>query len=377
MEGGGDSEALSPWDDFFFQLDGVTSASGQVAERAYRSYLEGAKAVTKSLDVSVGETPKELIWSLNKAKLYRYLPTAPPEKRHRTPILLVYALINKPFIFDLVRGRSFIEFMVEAGFDVFLLDWGIPGLEDKNITLEDYVSDYLYRAVRKVLRVSDSPDISLLGYCIGATLTVTFAGAYPEVPIRNIILLTAPVDFTHQPEGSMAVWLDEGRLDVDKLVDTMDNVPGEMIRDWSKLLKPMENFVGIYVNLWKNLGDDAAVHGWQAVNRWVEDVIPVAGEAFRQYVHDFVRGNKLIRGKFSVNGRPVKLSNINAALLNVVAKYDHLVAQSQAEGIMDLIASEDKELRVIPSTHVGIMISHRAKYKLWPEIVSWLSERSD
>ena len=233
LEGGLDSEASSPWDDFFFQLDGVANASGLVAERAYRSYIEGANAVTKSLDVSVGETPKELVWSLNKAKPYRYIPLVEPEKQHRTPLLLVYALINKPFIFDLVPGRSFIEFMVENGFDVFLLDWGIPGLEDKNTTMDDYVVKYLYRAVRKVLRVSKSKDISILGYCIGATLTVAFAGAYPEVPIRNIVLLTAPVDFSHQPEGSMAVWLDEGRLDVDKLVDTVENIPGELIREWS------------------------------------------------------------------------------------------------------------------------------------------------
>ena len=231
--------------------------------------------------------------------------------------------------------------------------------------------------MRKVLRVSGSRDVTLLGYCIGATITVSFAAAYPEVPIRNIILLTAPLDFTHQPETSMSVWLDEGRLDVDKLVNTLDNVPGEMIRDWAKLLKPMENFIGIYVNLWKNLGDEGAVHGWQAVNRWVEDVIPVAGAAFRQYVYDFVRGNKLVRGEFTVKGKPVLLSNINASLLNIVAKYDHLVDQSQADGIMDLISSKDQELRIIPSTHVGIMISNRAKYKLWPEVAEWLEERSD
>lgn len=372
-----DTEAPSPWDDFFFQLDGITSVSGQVAETAYRSYVKGVNAITGSLDVSVGETPKELIWSLNKTRLYRYLPVRSPEDRHKIPLLLVYALINKPFIFDLVPGRSFVEYMLENGFDIFLLDWGVPGVEDKNTTFDDYVTEYLFRAVRKTLRVSNAQEISLLGYCIGATLAVTFAGAYPEIPIRNIILLTAPVDFSNQPEGSMAVWLDEGRLDVDRLVETLDNVPGELIRDWSKLLKPMENYVGIYVNLWKTLGDASAVHGWQAVNRWVEDVVPVAGEAFRQFVTDFVRGNQLVKGEHTVNNRPVLLSNIDASLLNVVAKYDHLVAQAQAEGIMDLVSSQDKELKVIPSTHVGVMISRRAKYKLWPELVSWLGDRSN
>ncbi len=342
----------------------------------YGRSVKGANIIVKSLDAPVGLTPKDLVWSLNKSKLYRYQSSRPAEERHPVPLMLVYALINKPFIFDLVPGRSFIEYMLEQGFDIYLLDWGTPGPEDKNITFDDYVTEYLYRAVRKVLRVSGAEEISLLGYCLGATLTVTFAGLYPEVPIRNIILLTAPLDFSSQPEGSMAVWLDEDRLDVDKLVNTLENVPGELIRHWAKMLKPMENFVGVYVNLWKSLDDEMAVWGWQAINRWVEDVVPVAGAAFRQFVKEYVRENKLVNDEHVIDGRPVLMANIDASLLNIVAQYDHLVDQSQAASIMDMVASEDKELKIIPATHVGIMISGRAKYKLWPEVASWLGERS-
>ena len=112
------------------------------------------------------------------------------------------------------------------------------------------------------------------------------------------------------------------------------------------------------------------------MSRAFEDVIPVAGEAFRQFVKVYVRGNVLVKGGHSIKGKPVKLSNIDASLLNIVAQYDHLVAQSQSESIMELVSSQDKVMKVIPSTHVGIMASGRAKYKLWPEIANWLSERS-
>ena len=174
----------------------------------------------------------------------------------------------------------------------------------------------------------------------------------------------------------MAVWLEEGRLDVDKAVDTLGNIPGELIEYWAKMLKPVENFVGAYVTLWKQLGDPAAVRGWQAINRWVEDVIPLTGAAFRQFVIQYVRENQLVKGELEIQGRRVDLSNIRASLLNVVAKYDHLVAQEQATGIMELVSSQDKELKIIPSTHVGIMASRRAKDKLWPEIAAWLGPRS-
>jgi polyhydroxyalkanoate synthase len=291
-------------------------------------------------------------------------------------LLLVYALINKPFIFDLAPGRSFIEYMLQQGFDVYLLDWGAPGPEDGHTSFDDYVTEYLYRAIRRLRRVSGAQEISVLGYCLGATLAVIYAGLYPEAPLRNLILLTAPLDFSHQPEGSMAMWLEAGRLDVDKLVDTLGNVPGELIRYWAKMPKPVENFVGSYVNLLKLIEDEAAVRGWQAINRWVEDVIPFSGEAFRQFVKVYLRENRLIKGEHVIQGRPVVVSNIRASLLNIVAEFDHLVSRSQSESLMALVSSSDKELKVIPSTHVGVMASSRAQYKLWPELAAWLGQRS-
>jgi len=361
-----------------FKLD-PESLRGYTPEQvaaAQARYAEGIKVVVDSLEIPVGLTPKEVVWTLNKAKLYRYLPTKPPEERHPIPLLLVYALINKPFIFDLGPGRSFVEFMVDQGFDLYLLDWGAPGTEDQHTTFDDYVTEYLARAVRKMLRVSGAPEFSMLGYCLGATLATVYAALYPEAPLRNLILLTAPLDFSGAPEGSMAMWLEEERLDVDRIVGAFGNVPGELIRFWAKLLKPVENFVGAYVNVWKNLDDEQAVQGWQAINRWVEDVIPFAGSAFRQFVLEYVRGNELIQGQHEVKGQRVDLASIGAALLNVVAQYDHLVAPSQSESIVELVSSEDKELRAIPSTHVGIMASGRARYKLWPELVEWLAPRS-
>ncbi len=366
-----------PWDDLFYQLDDTSTLTAEVAQRTYRRYSQSMKAIIDSYDAQINPTPRETIWRLNKCKLYYYTPTKPPEERYPVPLLLVYALINKPFIFDLVPGRSFIEFMLDQGFEIYLLDWGAPGPEDQDTTFDDYIVEYLTRAVRKMRRHSGSDEISMLGYCIGATLAVVYAALYPEAPLRNLILLTAPIDFSSQPEGSMAMWLAEGRVNVDKLVDTVGNVPGELIRFWAKLLKPVENFMGSYVNLMKMIDDEGAVRAWQVINRWVEDVIPFSGEAFRQFVTTYLRGNKLIKGEHIIRGQPVDLANISASLFNIVAQYDHLVSQSQSETVMELVSSADKELKVIPSTHVGIMISGRARYKLWPEVVEWLSVRSE
>ena len=166
-----------PWDDLFFQLEESAGLTGEAAQRNYARYLRGARAILASYDAPVGQTPKEEVWRLNKTCLYRYVPVRPKAERHRVPLVLVYALINKPFIFDLVPGRSFVEYMLAEGFDVYLLDWGAPGLEDRHTTFDDYVTEYLYRAVRKMSRISRSDQFSMLGYCVGATLATVYAAA--------------------------------------------------------------------------------------------------------------------------------------------------------------------------------------------------------
>ncbi|NUM46194.1 MAG: alpha/beta fold hydrolase [Anaerolineales bacterium] len=369
---------LPDWAEFFspnFDPEALGEL-GEMTEKTYARVATASKAFIESFDVPVGLTPREEVWALNKVKLYRYTPVKPAEERHPIPVLLVYALINKPFVFDLIPGRSFIEFMVEQGFDMYLLDWGSPGPEDKDTTMDDYVTEYLRRAVRKMLRIARADEFTLLGYCIGATLATTYAALYPEAPIRNLILLTAPLDFG-KGEGVIATWASENALDVEKLVNTFGNIPGEMIKAWAKIIRPVENMMGVYITMFRLMDDANALWGWQAMHRWVEEVIPFAGAAFRQFVEVYIRQNKLIKGEHVIRGRPVDLKHIRAAFLNIVAEYDHLIPRSASETIMEKVSSTDKEFRVIPAPHVGIMISRSSRYKLWPEIAEWLGKRSE
>src|SRR5262249_9678672 len=107
-----------------------------------------------STDAKIAQTPRQLIWALNKAKLYRYVPVAEVEKRHRIPLLLVFAIMNRPHVLDLRPGHSFVEYMLRHGYDLYLLDWGAPGPEDKDLNFDDYTLEYLPRVIRKVKNVS-------------------------------------------------------------------------------------------------------------------------------------------------------------------------------------------------------------------------------
>ena len=325
---------------------------------------------------AIAQTPKELVWTLNKAKLFRYAPVLPAEKRHPVPLLLVFALMNRPYILDLRPGHSFVEYMVKQGYDVYLLDWGAPGPEDKNLKFDDYTLDYMPRAIRKVKAISGSDEFSLLGWCIGAILTSIYSALRPDDGLRNLILLTAPLDFSNKEGLTFAKWVDERYFDVDKVLAAFGNMPGEMIDYGAKALKPVENYVSNYLKLWDNLDDPRVVEAWHAMNTWVTDNVPLAGGAFRQLIVDLYRKDKLMRGELMIRGERVDLSRIRANLLTVIAAGDHITPSCQSEPIMSRVSSPDKELFRINGGHIGIMAGSGASKYTWPHINTWLAARS-
>jgi polyhydroxyalkanoate synthase len=328
---------------------------------------------TKAL---IAQTPKELVWTLNKAKLYRYVPVLPPEARHPVPLLLIFALMNRPSILDLRPGHSFVEYMVGNGYDVYLLDWGVPGLEDKDLKFDNYTLDYMPRAIRKMKAISNCAEFSLLGWCIGAILTTIYAALRPDDGLRNLLLLTAPLDFSNRKNLTFARWTDEKHFDVDKLLAAFGNVPGEMIDYGAKALKPVENYIGNYLKLWDNIDNPRVVESWHAMNTWVTDNIPMAGAAYRQLIVDLYRNDRLMQGSLSIRGNMVDLKQLRANLLTVIAEGDHITPPCQSEALLSKVSSSDTEVYRVPGGHIGIMAGSSAHKQTWPHIDHWLAARS-
>jgi polyhydroxyalkanoate synthase len=330
-----------------------------------------------STRAAIAQTPKEIVWALNKAKLYRYTPVLSAEKRHKIPLLLVYAIINRPTIFDLMPGHSFVEFLVKRGYDVYLLDWGVPGHEDSYMKLDHYALEYLPRAIRKVKSISGSHEFSMLGWCIGALLSTIYAALRPDDGLRNLLLLTAPLDFSKRNELTLARMTDEKYFDLDRVLSVFGNIPGEMIDLGARTLKPVENFIVNYCKLWDNLDNPSVVDSWHAMNTWVSDCIPMAGGAYRQLIDDLYRNNRLIKNELRIGGETVDLRRLRANLLTVIAESDHITPSCQSETILEKVGSADKEILRIPGGHVGSMAGGRsAQTVAWPQIEAWLGARS-
>jgi polyhydroxyalkanoate synthase len=309
--------------------------------------------------------------------VYRYVPLVPEGQRHKTPLLLVFAIMNRPHVLDLRPGHSFVEYMLKHGYDVYLLDWGAPGPEDRNLDFGDYVLEYLPRAVRKVKSVSGSDEFNMLGWCLGALISTLYAALRPDDGLKNLVLLTAPLDFADKTAGGFARWTSDKAFDADKLVAAFGNVPGEIIDYGAKALKPVENFIGSYLNLWDNINNPKVVESWHAMNTWVRDIIPMTGAAYRQLINEFYKENRLMAGTLILRGEPVDLGRLKANVLNVIAEADHITPPCQSEGLMGRISSQDKELFRVRGGHIGIMAGSGAEKTTWPHIESWLAARTD
>ncbi|HEX3014784.1 MAG TPA: class III poly(R)-hydroxyalkanoic acid synthase subunit PhaC [Desulfobacteria bacterium] len=352
------------------QIDDFTNPSGvwEVAEDIFQRNQQYGKLLFEGAEAAVGQSPKDVVWSLNKVKLYRY--RSPRPATVTVPLLMVYALINRAYILDLVPGRSLIEYLVGRGFDVYLLDWGTPGLEDKDLTFGDYITNYIPKAVKRIKRLSKAKEFSILGYCMGGTMSAMYAALYPDDGLKNLILMASPIDFSFHPYYS--VWLRNKNFDLDRMVDVLGLIPGNLI-DWgNKMLKPVQNFLSSEVNLWSNALDDKFLQSWAPVNKWVNDGPPFPGEVYRQWIRDFYQENKLVKGEVRISGHRVDLGKIKANLLAIGATRDHITLPQQVKPALEYCGSVDKEYFEVDAGHVALTISSRATKKTWPKIAEWL-----
>jgi polyhydroxyalkanoate synthase len=340
---------------------------------------ENAKTFNRLVmtEARIAQSPKQVVWTLNKARLYRYVPVVPEEKRHKIPLLLVFAIMNRPHVLDLRPGHSFVEYMIRHGYDVYLLDWGVPGPDDSKLTFDDYTLEYLPRAIRKFKSVSGTRSFSMLGWCLGALISTMYAALRPDDGLQNLLLLTAPLDFKDRTAGGFIRWTTHEAFNPDAIVDHFGNVPGEIIDYGAKALKPVENFIGSYLNLWDNINNPKVVEAWHAMNTWVRDTIPMAGGAYRQLIKEFYKENRLMEGTLVLRGERVDLARLKANVLNVIAEADHITPACQSEGVMDRIGSQDKTLLRVKGGHIGIMAGSGAEKNTWPHIEQWLAARSD
>ncbi|WP_129596689.1 class III poly(R)-hydroxyalkanoic acid synthase subunit PhaC [Anaerophilus nitritogenes] len=315
-------------------------------------------------------TEKELVYEEDKMKLYHYKPLV--KKPCKVPTLIVYALVNRQYMMDIQQDRSLIKNLLEQGLDLYIVDWGYPTKEDMYLTMDDYINGYIDNAVEYILEEHKTKELNLLGVCQGGTFSTIYSAIHPE-KIKNLVTMVTPIDFS-KDEGLLFKW---GKyLNIDNMVDTYGNIPGDLMNTGYMMLKPFQLMLDKYVGILENIDTPDIVRNFMRMEKWIFDSPDQAGDTIRQFIKDLYQENKLVKGTLEIGKHKVDLKNIKMPLLNIYAKYDHLVPPSASIPLNDHVSSKDKEMYEVSVGHIGMYVSSKSQKEVAPRIAKWIQQKS-
>ena len=339
------------------------------AMRLQQKLAAGLQVLREVDDVDFGATRREEVWRDGTVVLYRFIGEREPTAR--VPLLIAYALVNRPYMVDLQDNKSLVRQLLARGQDVYIIDWGYPDRSDRFLDLEDYIERFIGGAVDHLREAHGIDAINLLGICQGGAFSLSYAALNPD-KVRNLITMVTPVDF-HTPDNMLSNWT--RGMDVDLFVDTLGNVPADLMNMCYLTLKPWRLFVQKYVGMADILDDRAAMEDFLRMEKWIFDSPDQAGEAFRQFITMYYQRNGFVEGGIEIGGREVHLGMVEMPVLNIFAEQDHLVPPSASKPLRGLVGTGDYSELSFRGGHIGIYVSGRAQKEVPDAIHGWLAQR--
>jgi polyhydroxyalkanoate synthase len=333
--------------------------------------LEKTRSVLHTAgDIEVGQTPCEVLHETRTYRLLHYQQMV--SKTVKTPVLVVYALINKSYVLDLQPDKSWIKSLLSQGFDLYLIDWKTPTSADKYVSFDDYVNCYIDDCVDIVLKKNKVDKLTLHGYCMGASMSAMYTTLHQE-KVRNLAVIAPVVDTEKDTTviGSLAK-----NLDVDKMLEVAGNLPAEQLFACYSVLKPFKQGVNKYFNLVQNIDNEQFVGNFLRIEKWLYDTPPIAGETFKQWIADIYQRNMLAKNELKLGNEIIDLTKIRVPILNIVADEDHLVSPQCSAPLNDMVSSQDRRLMRFHTGHVGLIASLYSQNNVLPKVGQWLKARS-
>jgi len=350
-------------------VDLILGKLAEDVEKSQERLLKSKEVLLGPLNTDIATTPCEVVYEEDRVKLKHYLPLV--EARVKTPLLLVYALINRETMLDLQPGKSVVENLLKEGIDLYMIDWGYPSSKDRYLTIDDHVNGYLDNIVDFIRARHHLPKINLMGICMGGSFCIMYSALHPE-KIKNLITTVTPSNFDTD-KGLLNLWVRD--LDVDRMVDTRGNIAGDLLNLGFLLLNPPRLMLDKYVGYFENVSDKVFVENFIRMEKWIFDSPDVPGETFRQFVTDCFKKNLLIQSKMELGGKRVDLQNLTMPLLNIYGRFDHLVPPPMCELLTKSVGSKDTEDLCLETGHIGIYVSSKCQKELAPKIAGWLQAR--
>lgn len=352
-------------------VDLLMEKLAESSRRAQEIAHKGPMVMLDNLNTEIATTPYDIVYKEDRVRVKHYKPPENTRNGVKTPLLIVYALINRETMLDLQPNRSVVKSFLNNGFELYIIDWGYPTKKDKYLSIDDHVNGYINRVVDFIRARHGIEKINFMGLCMGGTFGLIYSAQHPG-KVKNLITTVTPSSFDTE-EGLLHIWMK--RLDPDPIVEAYGNMPADLMNYAFLLLNPARLMIDKYVGLLENMDDKDYVENFIRMERWIFDSPDVPGETFRQFVRDCYHENLLIQNRMVVGGKPVDLNNIRMPLLNIYARFDHLVPPGACNRLTRHVGTADAEDFCLETGHIGIFVSSKAQKEFVPKIVSWLEQR--
>lgn len=330
---------------------------------------KGYETLQQIDNIDIATTPKQLVWSQDKVKMYHYERETPV--KCTTPVLVSFAMLNRQDVLDLQPDRSLMKKLIDLGLDIYIMDWGYPTRADRNLTMEDYILGYMNNAVDFLRKKHKVDSIHKMGICQAGTYSMIYASLFPE-KLKSLTTYVAPFDFEQGDKCMLFKWTKH--IDVDAMVDNLGTIPGEMIDRSFGMLNPSMN-ISKYLGVMDSLEDKEKMLNFLRMEHWKSDLPAMPGEMYRKYIKELFRDNLLIKGEFELGGQKVDLNKMTVPYLNVYATDDKIIPNESSKAVMSKIGSKDKQEYPFPGGHIGVFVGSRSQKELAPAVAKWVIAR--
>jgi polyhydroxyalkanoate synthase len=349
---------------------GLFDAVPNALSRASGAFALGRATITQE-PAPVAPTPFEVVCGVGCSRLVRYEPRT--ERRFKEPVVLVPSLINRPYILDIMDGISVVQALLDAGFVVYLTDWGEPTDGEITAGLEEYVGNRLRSFVKAACADAGAEKAHLLGQCLGGTMTAMLA-AVDDAHIQSLIHLTAPMSFVDK--GMLSAWSRAPFFDAAAFAEVFGNIPSWITQPSFVVLRPLGQPSKV-LRLFQNLGSEKFMTFFRCLETWINDNVAIPKAFYVDLITRLYREDALVNGSLVIGGEQVVLEEVKVPVLTIAASDDHIVPPASAYAGHERFASDDKEAATILGGHIGVVVGGRGRRELWERTTTFFGDRSE
>ena len=348
--------------------DQVVSAAGNVAHRLVYGSLADLRPM-----------PRTLIDDGTLREVYHYRPAAGVHAQG-DPVLLVTPLAAPAICYDLRRGCSLVEHLVEAGRPTYLVEYGAVSFRDRNLGMEHWIEEVVPTAIREVSAHAGGRPVHVVGWSLGGVFAMLAAAGDTDLPIGSITAFGAPFDVREVPLVAPLrplLNLTDGRGAITRLYQAAGGAPQPLVR-WAFQLSSFQKLVTKPIAIARNLDDADYLAQIEAVDRFTDNMIAYPGRTFGQLYHRLLKGNALVDGTFDVDDRTLSVADITAPVLVFAGAADGIAPVASVKASVPLLTgSRDVRFEIVPGGHLGMLTGRKARSTSWVVLDEWIDQWSE